>query len=334
MNASDTVSGEAKASSAVSADQASRLGRSSASPRVIGFLIFVGVLTLIFGYDLWNLCRAALDSDLNSYIVLIPFVSLYFFYIDRFNLRKEYSSSIGWAILPLTIGLTTICLLLSGYLRPGSLNDRMSVVTLSYVCLLWAGGFAFLGRRWMASAAFPMFFLIFLVPLPDQAVQTMETGLKVASAEAASLFFGISGTPAFKTGPIFQLPGFTIEVAQECSGIRSTWVLFITSLVAAQLFLTKPLSRFVLAALVLPLGILRNGFRIMVIGLLCIHIDPRMIHSPIHRRGGPIFFALSLIPLLLILWLLRRRELAGSKRAEVAEPPPQHPVVSGRHDVS
>jgi exosortase/archaeosortase family protein len=81
--------------------------------------------------------------------------------------------------------------------------------------------------------------------------------------------------------------------------------------VAAQLFLAKTWSRIVLVAAVIPLGILRNGFRIMVIGLLCIHVDPNMIHSIIHRRGGPIFFALSLAPLLLILWLLRRRESAG-----------------------
>ena len=193
----------------------------------------------------------------------------------------------------------------------------MTVVTFSFVCLVWAAGFAFLGRRWMASAAFPMLFLIFLVPLPDRIVDMMEMGLRLASAEAANMFFAISGTPALKSGTIFQLPGLTIEVAQECSGIRSTWVLFITSLVAAQLFLAKPMSRFALVASVLPLGLLRNGFRILVIGLLCIHVDPSMIHSFIHRKGGPIFFALSLGPLLLILWFLRRRELAASRKSRV-----------------
>jgi len=85
-------------------------------------------------------------------------------------------------------------------------------------------------------------------------------------------------------------------------------VLFITSTVAAHLFLSKPWSRLVLIGLVVPLGIIRNGFRIMVIGLLCIYVDPDLIHSVIHHRGGPIFFALSLIPFFLVLWLLRRWE--------------------------
>src|SRR5437764_8873462 len=110
-----------------------------------------------------------------------------------------------------------------------------------------------------------------------------------------------------QTGTVFQLPGITLQVGQECSGIRSSWILLITSVIAAKLFLSKPWSRTALVACVIPLGILRNGFRIMVIGLLCIR-DPDMINSAIHRRGGPIFFALSLIPLLAALWLLRRYE--------------------------
>jgi exosortase/archaeosortase family protein len=57
---------------------------------------------------------------------------------------------------------------------------------------------------------------------------------------------------------------------------------------------------------------LRNGFRILVIGLLCVNVGPQMIHSVIHRRGGPVFFVLSLIPLLLLLWWLRRGEIRAS----------------------
>jgi exosortase/archaeosortase family protein len=61
-------------------------------------------------------------------------------------------------------------------------------------------------------------------------------------------------------------------------------------------------------AFVFPLAIIRNSFRIVVIGLLCVHVSPEMIDSFIHRRGGPIFFALSLIPLFGLLIWLRRQE--------------------------
>jgi len=109
-------------------------------------------------------------------------------------------------------------------------------------------------------------------------------------------------------GTLFELPGIVLRVAQECSGIRSSWVLFITSLLASHVFLRTRWRSVVLVAFVIPLGILRNGFRILVIGLLCVHVGPHMIDSTIHHQGGPLFFALSLVPLSLLLWWLRRQE--------------------------
>jgi len=111
-----------------------------------------------------------------------------------------------------------------------------------------------------------------------------------------------------REGMVFELPGIAIQVARECSGIHSSWVLFITGLLASHLFLRTRWRKIVLVAFVIPLGILRNGFRIFVIGMLCVHIGPYMIGSVIHRQGGPFFFALSLVPLFLLLLWLRRRE--------------------------
>ena len=44
------------------------------------------------------------------------------------------------------------------------------------------------------------------------------------------------------------------------------------------------------------------------IGELCVHVGPQMINSPIHHKGGPIFFALSLIPFFLLLVALQKSE--------------------------
>ena len=101
----------------------------------------------------------------------------------------------------------------------------------------------------------------------------------------------------------------------ECSGIRSSLVLFITSLIAGKMFLKSQTHRALLAAFIIPLAIIRNGFRIFTIGMLCVHIGPEMIHSPIHHKGGPIFFALSLIPFFAFLWYLRRRERNKSENS-------------------
>lgn len=280
-------------------------------------LIFLALLTLVFAKPLVVLVRYTLGVDLHSHIVLIPMVTAYLLHLRWGSMPTGYCSSPGWAVVPLVVGVGALAAAwrwIPG-IEPLSLNDRLAAYALAYVALVWTGGFALLGARWMAAGAFPLAFLIFFVPLPDGVTQMLETASQSASAEATAWLFELTGLPNLRDGNIFQLPGITIEVAQECSGIRSSWVLFITSLVAAEMFLHSPWRRFILVALVIPLGILRNGFRILVISWLCVEVNPDMIDSFIHRRGGPIFFALSLIPLFLILAFLRWREVR-QRRAE------------------
>ena len=172
----------------------------------------------------------------------------------------------------------------------------------------------------MKAAAFPFGFLLFMTPLPAPVVEWLENASQLASADCASFFLHLTGIPVLRDGTIFQLPGIVIEVAQECSGIRSSWVLFIASVLASYLFLRRTPHRLILVLAAIPLGVLRNGFRITVIGLLCVYFGPQMIHHPIHRRGGPIFFVLSLIPLITILWLLRRNEDRSRARTKTQLP--------------
>jgi exosortase C (VPDSG-CTERM-specific) len=284
------------------------------SRRLAGFLVFSVLLALAFVRPLAALMTHAIGTDLHSHIVLIPFISIYLIYLRRKNLPASYLFSPVWLSILLVAGLAA--LVAAGNVvktnPPISHNDYFSLIALSFVCLVSFGGFLFMGRKWMAALAFPFAFLIFMVPLPDAMVNWLETASKLASTEVAALLFSITRTPVLRDGTIFQLPGIIIQVAQECSGIRSSWVLFITSLLASYLFLRSPWRRAILVSLVIPLGILRNGFRILVIGLLCVHIGPEMIDSVIHHRGGPLFFALSLIPLFLLLWWLRRGEIVAN----------------------
>jgi exosortase C (VPDSG-CTERM-specific) len=272
--------------------------------RYAGYLV---LLTLLFIQPLTRLMGYAAQSDLHSHIVLVPFISGYLLYLQRRRTPPADHTSLAGAI---ALGVLGIGFLAAGIGWRGnlSLNDGLAVLTLSFISFVAAGGFLFLGSKWMAATAFPMAFLIFMVPLPDAAVDWLEKASMLASADAAAMYFRLTGTTVFRQGQLFELPGIVLQVAQECSGIRSSWVLFITSLLASHVFLKTRWRRLVLVAFVIPLGILRNGFRILVIGLLCVHVGPYMIDSVIHHRGGPLFFALSLIPLALLLWWLRRQE--------------------------
>jgi exosortase C (VPDSG-CTERM-specific) len=267
-------------------------------------------LVAAFARPLLALINYAAGSELYSYILLVPFVSAYLLYSRRQQLPKNYATDVPLTLVFLVVGAVLLAFThsLDSAGRGFSGNSRIVVLTFSFLCCLAAGGFFFFGRRWMRAAAFPLTYLIFMVPMPDAMADALETASKYASAEVANFFFHLSGTPFVRVGRVFQLPNIAIEVAQQCSGIRSSWVLFMTSILAANLFLKTQWRRFALVALVIPLAILRNGFRILVIGLLCVHMGPQMINSLIHRRGGPVFFTLSLIPFLVALWWLHRRD--------------------------
>jgi exosortase C (VPDSG-CTERM-specific) len=309
-----SANGASAASAARTPTRQSRLPR-----RFLAFLLFIAGLIAAFARPLASLAIHAAGSELHSHILLIPFVAAYLIYIRRKQLPKKYDSSTGWATVPVLVGLAAlIAAWATGFFgRPLSHNDYLALMTLSFICLVAAGGFLVLGRQWMAAAAFPFAFLIFMVPMPDGMADALETASKLASAEAANVFFNMSDIPVFRNKTIFQLPNITIQVAQECSGIRSSWVLVITSLLASNLFLKSTWRRVVLVCFVLPLGIVRNGFRVWVIGALCVYIGPQMIHSMIHHRGGPLFFTLSLIPLFFLLWWLRRGEIEASQKSRI-----------------
>ena len=158
---------------------------------------------------------------------------------------------------------------------------------------------------------FPLLFLLFIVPLPAGAEAAVTGLLQRGSAVVAQGLLFLAGTPVVVDGLLFYMPDLTLEVAQECSGIHSTMVLLIAGILAGKLMLRRSWSRFVLLALVLPIGMLRNAVRIATISLLTIHVDPNIINGPLHKHGGPVFFVLSLALLFAFLLLLQKLEAPG-----------------------
>jgi exosortase C (VPDSG-CTERM-specific) len=186
--------------------------------------------------------------------------------------------------------------------------DPLARSTSAFLLLLTGTCFWFLDRATMRALAFPLALFGFIIPIPTLAIRGIEIVMQHGSAAVAHLLFQLSGTAVFYDDLVFQLPGISLQVAPECSGIRSTMALLIVSVVGGSVFLRRRRHRGLLVLAILPLALLRNGFRIFVIGELCTHYGPQMIESFIHRRGGPFFFALSLVPFFLLLLFLQRRE--------------------------
>src|SRR3989337_658723 len=121
----------------------------------------------------------------------------------------------------------------------------------------------------------------------------------------------------FREGFIFYFPGLNIEVAKQCGGIRSSLVLFIVSILAGHLFLSSWRSKFLLSLWVLPITIVKNCIRIVALTLFGVYVDPRILDSTLHRRGGIPFFIVALSLFGVVLWFLMRSERRGALKVQL-----------------
>src|SRR5262249_34933715 len=138
------------------------------------------------------------------------------------------------------------------------------------------------------------------------------TALQYASAEMVSFLFSLTPLPVFRDGVTFALPNLNIEVARECSGIRSSLALLITCVVANHLWLRRWWSKAVIVLLVFPLAILKNGLRIVTLCLLTLYVDPGFMTGRLHTSGGIVFFVMAimlLLPIFLTFIKLEARQL-------------------------
>jgi len=277
------------------------------------FALAAAVLALCFIVPLWKLARFAAGDELYSYILLIPAVSAYLAWLQKKNLPPMSLPAKKAAVLFFAGGIAVTAW--HSLIPLSSGLDDLARMTLAFLLFLAGAGFLILGGATMRTLSFPFALLVFLIPFPDFLRDGIETALQHGSATATGWMFAVSDVPALREDDLaFRLPTITLQVAPECSGIHSTVVLFITSLVAGHFFLRQPWKRAVLCLAVIPLALLRNGFRIFVLGELCTHIGPQMIDSPVHHHGGPLFFALSLPPFFLLLYLLNKSGRPGRNR--------------------
>ena len=258
-----------------------------------------------FWQPLVSLFSLTQQQEHYSHIVLIPCLSLYLLFLDRKAIftSKEWSPWLGFVL----IGLGAL-----GYWSADAMifaPDQLSMTILALVMMGWGIFVSCFGVTHFRKSSFGLLFLLFMVPLPSFLLDAIIGFLQRSSAEATDLLFSALGVPVFRQGFVFSLSNFTIHVAEECSGIRSALSLIITSFLAGYFFLRSGWTKMGLVAVVIPLAIIKNAFRIVGLTLLANYVDPSFItDSALHRNGGIPLFLLSLVVLFSLVWLLRRVE--------------------------
>lgn len=280
--------------------------------RHIAFLLLCGAGLAFFGDPAVQLLRMSSSSELYSHIPVIPMISLCILIFSRKRIFAEVSWQWRGGLGLVVLGL--VALLSAKRMNGAHENDYLSVVMLGAVLSVIGSFVMAYGGRAFKEALFPLLFLIFVIPVPKFILDPFVELLQTSSAHATHLLFNLTGVPFHREGFIFALPGITIEVAEQCSGIRSSIALIITSVFAGYLFLNRGWSRLVLVLSFFPITVLKNAMRIVTLSLLASYVDTRFITgSWLHKSGGIPFFAVGLALMAPVLWGLIKWEQKGSK---------------------
>lgn len=257
------------------------------------------------------------DSD-STYILLILPISAAIMFLEWRSLRTIATLNLlnGFVILAVA-GLTASIALIVPIPIP---SDALLSLKMFALVLAWIGAFElFFGTRALRTALFPLLLMFGLVPIPRLALNEVVTLLQHGSAMTARLFFAAFDVPVIQSGIRIAIPGLTLEVAEECSSIRSSSMLLVATVVMAQLLLRSPWRKALLICLVVPLSLAKNGLRIFTIGMLTTRVDPGYLTGRFHQQGGILFFLVALIGVLVPLWVLRRGENLYPKSDPIRE---------------
>jgi exosortase len=275
------------------------------------FIFFILAFLMAYG-PIKALYNSSINSEYYSHIVLIPLVSIYFLYQERRDIfaEKEYSYLVGLPLL-----MIGVLLFFGGRFYGTQLNqnDFTAIIVLSAVVVIH-GAFIFCyGIQAFKAALFSLLFLIFMIPLPSALMDGIIYALQVGSTEFTNVLLLATGVPFVREGFVFHLPNISVEVAKQCSGIRSGLALLITATVAGHLFLKTGWKKVLLALVSIPIAMFKNGIRIVTLTLLGAYVDPRILQSDLHREGGIPFFIVALLLLVPVLYYLRRSEGKGAR---------------------
>jgi len=189
----------------------------------------------------------------------------------------------------------------------------LSAQTLSAIFLL-PGLVALLrGSVQLRAAAFALFFMIFLVPLPGTMVDAVTQPLKLAVSSVASSVLFAAGYPIARTGVILQIGQYQLLVADACAGLHTLFSLEAMGLLYLNVVRHTSLLRNVaLAILIVPISFAANVIRVMVLALITYHFGDEAGQGFLHGFAGLVLFMTALMFIIAtdtgLRWLARRTQ--------------------------
>ena len=294
-------------------------------PSPLSFVLLCGVAVLVEWPALAATFSLAVNREEYTQILLVLPIIAALIFLDRQVFKSPTTPGLGWGSAICLVAAIVAALAKWG---PGFPSDtRLSLDMLALV-IWWAGAFVLcFGNSLTRTLLFPLGFLLWLAPVPEFVLAHIITFLQQWSAFAAQFLFSAVGVPVSQDGFFLTIPGLTLEVAKECSSIRSSLMLVLTSMVLAQLELRSFWRKLFVVAVAIPLSVAKNGLRIFTIAMLGTKVDPSFLTGRLHHHGGVVFLLIALVVIVLLIWILRK----GEQRKTASDFASVPPLQSSQH---
>ncbi len=276
---------------------ATSLLRSSPRVAAAALLAALAFVALFFDVGRGLVSDWATDDNYSHGFLVIP-VALFLAWERRDALAAAPSR-------PSPLGLLVILgsLLLLG---AGTLGAEMFLTRVAIVGVLVGAVLFVLGWTHLRLLAFPLAFLLLMIPLPALLFNQVALPLQLLASKVGEAGLETFGVPVLREGNVMILANTTLEVAEACSGIRSLVSLLTLGVVYAYFMDSRPWVRWLLTLATIPIAVLTNGLRVAGTGLAAHRYGPEAAQGFLHGFSGWLVFVVALALLFALREVINR----------------------------
>lgn len=239
----------------------------------------------------------AAEEDYTHGFLILP-LALYFVWE-----RRDALKALELRPAALGAGLLSLGLLM---LVVGRIGAELFLQRFSLIVVIAGLTWLILGTRFLRELAFPIAFLVFMIPLPAIVMNAIAFPLQLFAAQTASFCMETAGIPVLREGNTIVLANTTLEVAEACSGIRSLVSLVTLGLVYGYFSDPRFWVRAVIVASTVPIAILANGARVAGTGIAAHYFGPKAAEGFFHEFSGWALFVVAFVMMLVVQKLILR----------------------------
>ena len=288
-------------------------GRVSARPsllppgadRLVLGTVLLGV-ALLYLPTYWDLSRSIWQSTDQSQGPLMLAASLWLLFERRHVIAALPARPLtGWGSAALAAGLMFYVVGRSQSIWIFEVGSQ--ILVFAALLLLFKGAAA------LRAAWFPVFFLIFMVPLPGPVVAAVTGPLKAGVSYVASELLFAAGYPISRAGVILNVGPYLILVADACAGLTSMFSLEAVGLLYLSIVRHPSVAHnLALSMLLIPIAFCANVVRVIVLVLVTYHLGDGAGRGFLHGFAGMLLFVVALMLIVPadrgIGWLLRAKD--------------------------